>query len=79
VAERIGKVLAKRSIPHPSSPTAAYVTVSIGFTGVTNPELTRQFSWQDIVRHADEALYAAKRQGRNRALEWSVADHPNNV
>lgn len=72
VAKRIRDVLARREIPHPSSSTAGFVTVSIGYTAVTDPDSSRQFSWQDIVRHADRALYEAKRSGRDRACEWNA-------
>jgi diguanylate cyclase (GGDEF)-like protein len=71
VTERVRIALEQRAIPHPSSPTAPHVTVSLGYTEVTTPEMAKQFSWQDILRRADEALYAAKQSGRNRACAWS--------
>ncbi|MEZ4334672.1 MAG: GGDEF domain-containing protein [Myxococcota bacterium] len=70
VAGRVRNVLTRRAIPHPSSPTSDHVTISIGYTAMTDPASSRQFSWQDVVRHADEALYEAKRSGRDRACAW---------
>ncbi|MBY0399941.1 GGDEF domain-containing protein, partial [Myxococcota bacterium] len=70
VAERVRAAVARRALPHPSSPTAPHVTVSLGYTEVATGEQARQFSWEDVVQRADEALYTAKQQGRNRACAW---------
>ena len=55
-------------IPHASSQTQPYVTVSIGVVSV---DAYRMASHDAAVALADEALYAAKNQGRDRyvALE----------
>lgn len=52
-------------LAHPDSPIAPYVTVSIGMAAGPSPT-----EWQDVVRHADEALYEAKRLGRDRLVVW---------
>lgn len=58
-------LIAALDIPHPASPFRQ-VTVSIGVTTVVPP---RDGSGaQELVRVADEALYDAKRQGRNRVV-----------
>lgn len=50
------------SITHEDSPTAAYVTASIG-VAILGPRIGR--SPEGAVQIADEALYSAKRSGRN--------------
>lgn len=74
VTERIRGTVASRSIPHPASPTARHVTVSLGFTDVTTRETAHQLAWQDVVQRADHALYRSKQSGRNRATPWSGTD-----
>jgi diguanylate cyclase len=46
------------------------VTVSIG---VTSTEGVAAPNWDTLHVRADEALYAAKSGGRNRAVEWKAA------
>jgi diguanylate cyclase (GGDEF)-like protein len=52
-------------LPHSASPTAAHVTVSVG---VAVREPGEEMSAEALIRCADEALYAAKAQGRNRCI-----------
>ena len=63
VAERIRKMVLDVKLPHPGSPTGPYVTVSLG---VTAQVITNEITAQDLVRHADQALYHSKENGRNR-------------
>ena len=62
VAERICAAVADLDIPHRGSPIGR-VTVSIG-VAETRPALGE--SADPLVKEADEALYEAKRAGRNR-------------
>jgi diguanylate cyclase (GGDEF)-like protein len=62
IAEQLRKSIHALSITHEDSPTAQYVTASIGVT-IAGPRLGR--SPDGAVQLADEALYSAKRSGRN--------------
>jgi diguanylate cyclase (GGDEF)-like protein len=62
VAELVRKSLQERQIPHSGSSVCGYVTVSLGVaTCVPNAIL----QVDDVIQAADEALYEAKRQGRD--------------
>jgi diguanylate cyclase (GGDEF)-like protein len=74
VAERVREVVAERGIPHPASPTARHVTVSMGFTEMTARETALGTAWEAIVERADRALYRSKKGGRDRATRWTEAD-----
>jgi diguanylate cyclase (GGDEF)-like protein len=68
--------IASARLPHGSSPNHPYVTVSLGIA-TTYPSQTRQAL--DLVDQADQALYQAKDQGRNRyavAADLSIAVAP---
>ncbi len=67
-AERLVHLVRELAIPHPASPVAEYVTISIG-VACTIPELHEQSS--DFIKKSDAALYKAKTTGRNRFI---VAD-----
>ena len=66
VAEALRMAVEAKSMPHPASPVAPHVTVSVGVASVVpgvacKPDL--------LIGRADRAMYAAKRQGRNRVCE----------
>jgi adenylate cyclase len=62
IAAEIIKAVADLKIPNVRSTVAPYVTVSLGFCCVVpTPEL----SIDQLINRADQALYAAKKQGRN--------------
>ena len=58
-AERLRKAIWSLGIQHPGSVTAGRVTASVGVA------TSRGGNWEDVLREADEALYVAKRAGRN--------------
>jgi diguanylate cyclase (GGDEF)-like protein/PAS domain S-box-containing protein len=64
VADRIVSAIAAFAIPHPASPTAPVVTVSVGVGSVRPGRADATM----LISKADAALYQAKRQGRNRAI-----------
>jgi two-component system, cell cycle response regulator len=63
VAERIRIAIADHAFQFESKPF--YITVSIGVASTTGDEM---LTTRDMIRIADENLYAAKRNGRNRVV-----------
>ncbi len=66
VAERLRAAVAALAIPHSASPVSDVVTVSLG-TATVLPGPGG--SPADIVAMADQAMYRAKQQGRNRFVQ----------
>ncbi|HRH30236.1 MAG TPA: GGDEF domain-containing protein, partial [Aquabacterium sp.] len=58
-------------IPHPESSVRPVVTVSIGVAQILPHQSDRQDT--ELMAWADEALYEAKTQGRNRAVQFRPA------
>jgi diguanylate cyclase (GGDEF)-like protein len=59
--EGVAQAIAELRIEHAASPTAQYITVSMGAVGFDGQETAA-----DLYRRADAALYAGKASGRNR-------------
>ena len=65
VPEQIRRDVLELAIPHAGSQAGKYVTVSVGLA-FARPETSRSLA--GAIQTADEALYQAKREGRNRVV-----------
>jgi diguanylate cyclase (GGDEF)-like protein len=65
VPEQIRRDVLELAIPHAGSQAAKHVTVSVGLAFATH-ETSRSLA--GAIQTADEALYQAKREGRNRVV-----------
>jgi two-component system cell cycle response regulator len=70
VAERLRLSIAERPFAVSGAAAMIPVTVSVGVATA----LSLEDSPTELLRRADEALYAAKNNGRNRVLSWPVAE-----
>jgi diguanylate cyclase (GGDEF)-like protein len=71
LAEELRQAILALQIVHEDSPTAPYVTASVGIS-VVRPRIGR--SPEGVVQLADESLYSAKRGGRN-CVKLVDSDH----
>jgi len=62
--DSLHKALADAKIPHPSSEVSQYITLSIGIAASVPQDKNKEA----LLKSADEALYHAKAQGRNRTV-----------
>jgi diguanylate cyclase (GGDEF)-like protein len=62
-ADSLRRSIAALGLPHPASPVAGYLTVSVGVATASNQ---LRAGPEQILAAADEALFRAKRNGRNR-------------
>jgi diguanylate cyclase (GGDEF)-like protein len=63
LAHTIRAQLMARGVPHPASPISGVVTLSIG---VASLNVCTMNSFDELLKHADDALYHAKKLGRDR-------------
>ena len=68
-ARALGKMLRVRAIAHPDTPLGDLLTLSGGITTCIPDEST---SAESMVMRADQALYAAKAQGRDRFFSFEM-------
>ncbi len=62
VAHKIQEAIGEMQIPHPDSPVAGYITMSIGVA----TDFRDYSSQNHLIKRADDALYRSKKMGRNR-------------
>ena len=63
MAESIREAIAVLDIPHARSEISHRVTLSLGIASVIP---SAESTLEDLIRQADDALYTAKSQGRDR-------------
>lgn len=68
VAEKLRLVVESLAIPNKASKVSPYVTISLGIATII-PDINS--SYETLKKEADDALYQAKREGRNR---WVAID-----
>jgi diguanylate cyclase (GGDEF)-like protein len=68
LAEKMRKEIRRLNIKHSSSPVDQVVTISLG---VSCALPTMSPEPEELIAQADQALYQAKNQGRNRVVLWS--------
>ncbi|WP_339138404.1 MAG: diguanylate cyclase [Candidatus Electrothrix sp. GW3-4] len=68
VAEKARQTVEQLAMPHRASYCADIVTLSVGVAAVDQTELP--ICCDDLIRLADQALYEAKRTGRNRTVRF---------
>jgi diguanylate cyclase (GGDEF)-like protein len=70
-AEQLRAAVENLHIRHERSPTAGVVTMSFGVAALVP---SRNTSPSALIKYSDEALYAAKKKGRNRVETRSIED-----
>jgi diguanylate cyclase (GGDEF)-like protein len=70
VAGRVLDAIRSLQVAHGTSPTTPHVTVSLGVAAIVPDQFTTP---EELIRRADEALYQAKQEGRNRYALAGVA------
>ncbi len=74
IAERIRKAVYDAGIPHPANTDIEVISVSMGIATACPDNPMLPLSLADIFRLADQALYRAKHNGRNRIVTATATD-----
>ena len=74
IAEIIRKNVEELEIAHKSSDVSAYVTLSLG---ITTKSSSIQYSKNELIEHADKALYNSKSNGRNQVSVCTILNLNN--
>src|SRR5882757_1993039 len=69
VAKAVSRVIGGLAIPHARSAVDKSVTLSQGIVSLV-PE--KESASEDLIQHADQSLYQAKQQGRNRYVVFGA-------
>lgn len=69
IALSLRKAVEELNIPHISSRTNRYVTISLGVASIRPADATDS---SELLQSADKALYQAKQKGRNRAVLYGA-------
>jgi diguanylate cyclase (GGDEF)-like protein len=69
VAKAVSRVIGGLAIPHARSAVDPSVTLSQGIVSLIPDKET---TCEHLIQHADQALYQAKQQGRNRYVVFGV-------
>lgn len=70
-AERFRQRIADSRFPMPPGGQPVSVTISVGIAAYRDGDTP-----DDVIRHADLAMYAAKSGGRNRVADYDLLTHP---
>ena len=70
-AFRIQQAIASLAIPHQNSPVSDHITLSMGLVSIQPDETMEPVI---LLHRADDALYSAKEQGRNRICVYTEKD-----
>lgn len=71
VAQRLHKSIKELAIRHPQSPNGAFLTISVGIACMRPKDEQRH---ELLVERADQALYQAKADGRNRSVQFALRE-----
>ncbi len=74
IADALHEHIKELQLPHAKSPVSANVTISIGIASVIPDQGTAP---KNVIAMADEALYKAKKSGRNRTV--TVANYSSDL